>query len=261
MTIQKLKQYKIFKDETLLSLKLLKKQGFCNINYRLKTSKKNYLIRAFKSDETVNINRAFEFRIQKKAYKKNIAAKPLFLDEDENFMVCEFLKGKHKKNINKQEIKSLGKMIQKLHSIKSNEKPFDFKKALNHYKKNLNTKKAIKSISICKKELTIINRQKKILVTSHHDLNPQNILFHKKSIKFIDWEYAGVNDCFFDLATLSFEFKLNKKEKKILMKSYLEKVYKKDMQKLYSYIILYKHICKLWFMKKKKDDDDYCLLN
>lgn len=251
MTIQKLKQYKIFKDETLLSLKLLKNQGFCNINYQLKTSKRNYLIRKFISDETVNINREFEFMIQKKAHKKKLAAKPLFLNIEENFMVCEFLKGKHKKSINAQEIIHLAKMIKKLHTIKSNVKTYDFKKPLNYYKKMLNSQEASKSIHICKRELKSLKKYKKTLVTTHHDLNPRNILFRKKSIKFIDWEYTGVNDSFFDLATLCFEFRLNKKEEKILLKSYQKKVNKKDIQKLHSYINIYKHICKLWFMDLK----------
>ncbi|ADG93671.1 Choline/ethanolamine kinase [Arcobacter nitrofigilis DSM 7299] len=248
MTIQKLKQYKIFKNEILLSLKLLKNQGYCNINYKLKTSKKIYLIRKFISDETVNINRKFEFTVQKKAYKKDIAGKPLFLDKDKNFMVCEFLKGKHKESLNAQEIKHLAKMVKKLHSIKSNVNPYDFKKPLNYYKKNLNTKEARKSISICKQELKILKKYKKTLVTTHHDLNPRNILFHKNCIKFIDWEYAGVNDSFFDLATLCFEFTLNKKEEKILLKSYQKRTNKMDIQKLHSYIKIYKNICKLWFM-------------
>ncbi|WP_419769577.1 MAG: phosphotransferase [Candidatus Marinarcus sp.] len=248
MTIEKLKAYKIFKGETLLSLKLLKNQGYCNINYRLKTSQKSYLIRTFKRDETVNINREFEFKTQQKAYKKKLAAQPLFLNSDENFMVCEFLKGKHKKSICIQEIKQLGKMVKKLHSIKSDEKPYDFKKALMPYKKALNSQEARKSIHICQRELNSLNKHKKIWVTTHHDLNPRNILFHKKSIKFIDWEYAGVNDAFFDLATLCFEFGFNKKEEKVLLKSYQNKTNKKDIHKLHSYMVLYKHICKLWFM-------------
>ena len=59
MTIEKLKKYNIFKEE-LLSLELLKNQGFNNISYLLKTTKKIYVIRVFKSNESVNISREFE---------------------------------------------------------------------------------------------------------------------------------------------------------------------------------------------------------
>ena len=56
MTIEELKKYNIFKEE-LLNLELLKNQGFNNISYLLKTTGKSYVIRVFKSNESVNISR------------------------------------------------------------------------------------------------------------------------------------------------------------------------------------------------------------
>jgi len=253
MTLQQLKQFKIFKNEKLQSLDLLENQGFCNINYLLKSSKNKYLVREFKSDETVNISRDFEYAIQKKAFKKDIAAQPLLLDKKKQFMICDFLKGSHKEKINKKEIKLLAKNIKKLHKIKSNEKEYELKRDLKDYKKNLKNSKAKVSISICKKELKKLKKYKKELVTTHHDLNPKNILFHKNTIKFIDWEYVGVNDKFFDLATVCYEFTLNTKEEKILLKAYQKSVHKKDIQKLHSHMLIYEHLCKLWFMSLEED--------
>lgn len=254
MTLKKLKKYKLFKKEKLLSLKLLKNQGFCNINYLLKTSKAKYLIRKFKKETTVNISREYEFKIQKKAYKKNIGAKPLLLDKQNQLMICFYLEGKHKEKLNIKEIKVLAKNIKKLHKIKSKQKKYDLKNDLKYYKNKLNNKKARKSISICKKEINKLKAYKTQLVTSHHDLNPKNIIFYKKSIKFIDWEYTGVNDIFFDLATICSEFHLDKREKTILLKKYFKYYKKKDEKKLSSFIIIYKNICKLWFMDLEKSN-------
>ena len=53
---------------------------------------------------------------------------------------------------------------------------------------------------------------KKDFVLTHHDLNPKNIIFNKNNIKIIDWEYSGVNNKFFDLASICVEFNLNKKK-------------------------------------------------
>ena len=78
MNLEQIKNYNIFKEE-LLSLELLKNQGFNNISYLLKTTNKSYVIRVFKSNESVNISREFEYKIQKKACKKSIASKPIFL--------------------------------------------------------------------------------------------------------------------------------------------------------------------------------------
>ena len=98
MTIEKLKKYNIFKEE-LLSLELLKNQGFNNISYLLKTTSSSYVIRVFKSNESVNISREFEYKIQKKAYKNNLASKPIFLNE--KFMIYKFIEGVHKTKLSK----------------------------------------------------------------------------------------------------------------------------------------------------------------
>ncbi|GGD46333.1 protein LicA [Malaciobacter pacificus] len=247
MTLKNLKQYKIFKNEKLLSLELFENQGFCNINYHLKTSKNSYVLREFKSDKTVNISRDFEFKVQKIAFGKNIATKPVYLDKNKKFMIYKFLDGNHKSKLKKSELNSLIKTVKKLHKIKLVSKEMNLKNELKQYK-YLDSKKAKKSLDICNKELRKLQRYKKSLVVCHHDLNPKNILFTKDGIKFIDWEYSGINDSFFDLATICYEFDLNKQKRVYLLKKYLKNYTKKDLSKLESYIKIYKHICKLWFI-------------
>ena len=102
MNLEQLKNYNIFKEE-LESLELLKNQGFNNISYLLKTAKKSYIIRVFKSNDSVNISREFEYKIQKKAYKKDITSRPIFLNEE--FMIYEYTKGIHKSKLSKIELK------------------------------------------------------------------------------------------------------------------------------------------------------------
>ena len=48
--------------------------------------------------------------------------------------------------------------------------------------------------------LHTIDAYPKEYVLSHNDLNVKNILWHKNKVIFLDWEYAAVNDCYFDLA-------------------------------------------------------------
>ncbi len=246
MTIKTLKKYKLFKNIKLLKLELLKEQGFCNTNYLLKSKNKKYLIRVFKNNNSVNISREFEYETQKKAARKNLAAAPLLLTK--KFMVCTYLEGKHKNKLKNKELKKLVKNIKKLHKIKSKVRAYDLKKDLKYYKRSLKNQKSKILIKILKQEIKKLKNYKINLVTTHHDLNPKNILFHKKTIKFIDFEYAGVNDKYFDLATIAHEFKLNKKQKNILIKTYNKKVKTKDIKKLNTYIKIYKILCKLWFI-------------
>ncbi len=227
MNLESLKNYNIFKDE-LLNLDLLKNQGFNNISYLLKTTTNNYVIRVFKSNDSVNISRKFEYEIQKKAYKMDIASKPIFLNEE--FMIYKYKKGIHKTKLSKIELKNLVHKIRKFHNFKTEGKAYDLKQDLKNYSKTLNTQKSKKLINDCFKSIKIIKKYKYEAVLTHHDLNPKNIIFSKNSLKIIDWEYAGVNDRFFDLASLCIEFKLNKNEEKIVLENYFKT--KKDYHKI-----------------------------
>ena len=244
MNLESIRNYNLFKEE-LLSLDLLKNQGFNNISYLLKTTNKSYVIRVFKSNESVNISREFEYEIQKKAYKKNIASKPIFFNE--HFMIYEYEKGIHKTKLSTWELKNLILKIKKFHKFKINEKPYDLKKDLLNYDKNLNDFRSKKLIKESFKNLLLLKKFKQDLVLTHHDLNPKNILFKNNSIKIIDWEYAGLNDRFFDLASICVEFSLNKKDEKLMLQSYFNQYKKKHLQKLNHFKIIYKNLCSLWF--------------
>ncbi len=252
LTIKFLKEYKLFKNEKLQSLEILENQGICNIIYLLKSNEKKYLIRVFKHKHKSNIKRDYEFKIQKKANKKNISAKPYLLDEKNNLMICEYLEGKHKKQLKKADIKILVKSLKKLHSIKSKLKPYNLKADFKDYKKRLKNKKAQNLCKKAIKELKEVKKYKKDLVVTHHDLNIGNILFHKKYVKFIDWEFTTINDSFFDLASICIEFEFTKKDEEILLNSYFKRLKPNHIAKLKSYKIIYTNLWKLWFKDLEK---------
>jgi thiamine kinase-like enzyme len=245
MKLKQLKNLSLFKNDKPQSLELLNNQGFCNRNYLLLTKKKSYLLREFGIKYTDNISRKYEYTVQNKAFKKGIAAQPLYFDD--KYMICEYLRGEHKYSLNTKELKELARKIKKLHAIKSDAKIYDFNNDITMYEKNLKDKKSQKILKGFKKELRVIKSYAKEIVTTHHDLNPKNILFRNNKIKFIDWEYAGTNDKFFDLASTCFEFKLSKSDEEILLKTYLKKVNKNDYKKLKSYKRIYKFLYQLWF--------------
>jgi thiamine kinase-like enzyme len=244
LNLKQLKNYNIFKEE-LISLELLKNQGFNNISYLLKTTEKSYIIRVFKSNDSVNISREFEYKIQKKAYKNHIASKPIFLNEE--FMIYEYTKGFHKTKLSKIDLRNLVLKIKKFHQFKIDEKPYNLTLDLKNYSKKLSSQKSQKLIKSCFKSIKALKKFKNKPVLSHHDLNSKNIIFDKNSLKIIDWEYAGVNDRFFDLACVCVEFKLTKNEEKIVLHNYFKNSRKYHQIKLKHYKIIYNSFCKLWF--------------
>jgi len=249
LNLENLKNYGVIKEE-LLSLEILENQGLNNTNYLLKTPTNEYIVRKFKSNNSVNISRKFEYDIQKKASNHNIASKPIFLNKD--FMIYKYTKGIHKNRLSKTDIKNLVLKMKKFHSFKISTKFYDLSIDLQDYKKQLKDSKSQKIVKESFKILKKLKRYKVHRSLVHHDLNPKNIIFNNNDIKIIDWEYAGTNDIFFDLATICIEYNLKKEDEEIFLNRYFGKKKSFYKIKLNYYKLLYKNICHLWFEKSIK---------
>ena len=226
--------YKLFKNQTIKEFKPLKNQGFCNINHVVKTCSNTYLVREFKH---TLVDRTFEFKVQKKAHIKGLAPNPLLLDIQQNLMITDFCDGEHKFTLTKNELKQLAHTLKKLHKIKVRKKPHNHKKDFKPKHKKANA------------TLLKLKKYKKDLVFCHHDLNPKNIFFSNKII-LIDWEFAGVNDRYFDLATVCVEFKLNQKDEAYFLRHYFALIPKLQLRNAYKklelYKILYRELYRIW---------------
>ena len=239
--IEQLKKHPFFNDKTIESCTLLEHQGYCNENYLLVADGVKYIVRKLLRDD---IDRAFEWQVQNLVFEKGITAEPLVFDSQNGFMIFSFLEGGHKSlevetsvppkvkthsaggsklSTSENELKLLAKTLQKLHSITIDAEPI-----------KLQT------------DTSTIEQYRKEYVLCHNDLNPQNIFF-SDTVKFIDWEYAGVNDRYFDMACVCVEFRLDEKMQKMFLEAYFEGEY--DVKKLEAYKIIYKTLCEEWFQK------------
>jgi len=215
--IEQLKKHPFFSDKSIESCTLLEHQGYCNENYLVVADGVKYIVRKLLRDD---IDRVFEWKVQNLAFEKGITAEPLVFDSKNGFMVFSFLEGEHKSQLDENAIKLLAKTLQKLHNIPIDSEPI-----------KLQT------------DTSIVECYLKEYVLCHNDLNPQNIFFD--NIKFIDWEYAGVNDRYFDVASVCVEFKLNEEMQKLFVEAYFEGDY--NLKKLEVYKIIYKTLCEEWF--------------
>jgi len=220
--IDLLKSHPFFTDKQIESCTLLENQGYCNENYLVEADGVKYIVRKLLRDD---IDREFEWKVQNLAYAEGITVEPLVFDEENGFMVFSFLEGVHETKLNENELKRLAQTLRKLHSINIYEKPIELQT-----------------------DTSIIDNYIKEYVLCHNDLNPQNIFFSNNDIKFIDWEYAGVNDRYFDLACVCVEFGLDEQMERVFLRDYFED---EDFssEKLEAYKIIYKTLCSEWFEK------------
>lgn len=196
------------------SLTLLETQGYSNKTYKYK----EYIVKKLNGS---HIEQKKEFSTALEAYNNGIGAEPILLDTNNSLITYRFLKGKHKQNLKKEDIKNIALLLKKLHKIKIEKKLFNFKKDY---------------------------------VLCHHDLNPQNFIF-SNDIKLIDWEYARLNSRYFDLASVIVEFNLNKQKEKLFLKAYFKNRYQIDIKKVSIFKKSYILLCTKWFTKQNNQKE------
>ena len=234
--INLLKKHPFFNDKTIESCTLLEHQGYCNENYLLVVDSVKYIIRSFVKND---VDRVQEFDIQKQASNFAIAPEPLLLNLEDGYMVMEFIEGTHKKKLDIETLYNLLDCISTLHDevfIQSD--MLNIKEVL--HKRNEEINDALDTIEFCEKYT-------EDSVVSHNDLNPMNILWQGDKPILLDFEYASVNDCYFDLAAISIEFSLDKKEESLMLRRYFGGVFFRE--KFDAYKIIYKVLCEEWFQK------------
>jgi len=133
----------------------------------------------------------------------------------------------------------LAEVLQTLHSIHIDAEPI-----------NLETLIESKTDEILRAFKTV-KKYPSDYVLCHNDPNPRNILF-ADDIKLIDWEYAGVNDRYFDLASVCVEFGLSATEEAYFLKSYFADGSETNYEKHKAYKIIYKSLYEQWFEALKK---------
>ena len=221
----------LFAGKTLSEPVLLSQQGFSNENYSFYADKQRYLLRKFKLQDR---DRTLEYEVQKLAYQHSLAAQPYYLNLEEGFMICEYLDGKHISKLTRGEIAVFVEQLKQLHTLKIDQQSLALKS----------------NFSVLTQELEeafdVIHNATVETVLSHNDLNPLNCIFSKETIKFIDWEFAGMNDRYFDLASFSVEFQFT-----VLDEAYMLALYfadeNWDKKKLDAYKVVYKTLCGQWF--------------
>jgi len=237
MKAEDLKQYELFNNQKIIEFKPLAQQGHSNTIFFIKTANKKYLARKFK----ISLDRKAEFQIQKKAFDKHLAGKPILLDVKKGFMITEYIEGEHKNKLNQQEIKKLALLLKKLHKIKIRQKQ-------NTFKENF----SVKDTKV-KKAFIILDKEPKEYALGHNDLHAKNILFTPTTIKLIDWEYARYSDIYFDLVSIIIEYKLNKQESKTFLENYFYRK-KINYKKIEAFTLIYKELWRLWFEKLDKGE-------
>ena len=213
-----------FTDKQIITVSPLEQQGHCNQNYLLRTAQVSYLLRLFGTEER---DRAMEYRLQQLAFQHTLAPEPYLLDLEAGFMVSAYISGVHMQALSTQHLQALAKRLAALHRIPYQEEQINSHEVLHH------PDASVYEPVLC-----------------HHDLNPYNILWQDSLPTFIDWEYAGINDRYLDLASIVVEFNLDKRKSDLFLENYFQDATMVNSTKLTAYKRYYQELCEQWWQEK-----------
>lgn len=168
-------------------------------------------------------------------------------DDVENILImkCVHQGRAYKEEMNNFNVISVAKALKKIHKISDdNIKKFDMFERFKTYKNE-----SYEKID-GRYERKIINRIKKSidsesLCLCHNDLVKNNMLFKYNDVTFIDFEFAGNNYLYFDLASFISENNLDLQQKQLFLKTYFGYKLNKSKLKKVDNFIKFEDI--LWF--------------
>ena len=214
--------YNLDKLEKILNEKVISLEetsyGITNKNYIIITDNNKYFYRTSK-DSTNIVNKNNEKEAISLLADEDYFLKPIFFNNDN--LITEF-QPNPKTFISQRKLSSIiriGKLLNNFHSKKFQAKHiFDHVKQFYNYYSQIDEKK-----NILKQYLHIIDNFKEFYEPDrlcHNDLVEGNFLFTKDKLYLIDFEYAGYNDYYFDIASFISENDLNYEETITFLKAY-----------------------------------------
>ncbi len=263
----------IKKSQVLEICKKLKKElieyyllgrGGHNENYLIETKQGKLVLRIENNLQFKNLKTEYNFL---KKTKGRLGPRVYYFDNSKkliprDFIIQEFIEGKHPEKITKDIIISMAEWYKKLHKDKSNNIPTKAKEkniySLNKYIKNHTVRRYNKFKNTLNKEtldeldklfvasFKIINKNDKIFSKrryfslNHGDPTRQNIFYKKGSLKLIDWEFVRYDLKEWDLVFFVWAYDLNNKRKELFLNKYN---YKKTTKAKKQFEIIYLTHC------------------
>lgn len=197
--------------------------GITNKNYIVKTQNKTYFCRIPKDMTTIN-NKQNELEAINLLKNEEYFLEIVYYDK--NMLITEFKPNSKTfiSNKNLSSILEIAKILKKLHNknIKT-ESLFNPIETLEQYRYKIYQYPKDKNLAQFDFLIEKFEKYYKPDRLCHNDLVEGNFLFADNKIYLIDFEYSGLNDYYFDIASFISENDLNYQEIVTFLKAYFDK--------------------------------------
>ena len=212
--LKNLKEINIFIEDLILL-----REGETSNTFTGRLNRKKIILKVFKKFNTnFKTNSYLNKETLTELSNKKLHPKVLYKNKTKGILIYEYHETSSCKKDN-MFFKKLGKRLKEIHELKNKKNIHTFNEQINAYKKILNTNKLPKVYTKLNALIKMSKTNNQQNVFSHNDLNPTNILFNK-NICFIDYEYASLNNKFFDISKIMLSYDMKPNEQNVFLESY-----------------------------------------
>jgi thiamine kinase-like enzyme len=272
MKMEELVQKKLclaFNDDSIMFDKSRFAGGLTNYNYIMNINGKQYVVRQPGAMTNLMIDRKIESFNDKIAAELGFNSECIYFDEDSGIKISVYIE--NSKNIAQVDpcspitLRSVSDLMKKTHSSKkcfSNS--FNWRMELNKYEhiiQKLNGDFFFDYATLKKQLLDFMekNIKKTISVPCHNDTVPENFIVDSNGKTYlIDWEYSGMNDPSWDVASYILESKLTEEAIQYLLVDYYGQLpTPEEIVKIKSYMVAQDLLWMVWAMIRHYSGDDF----
>jgi len=234
--------------------------GVSSQSWLVRYNKELFVLRVDRPDVNgIKPDRVNEMRVRNYIATAGHAEHMVYFDVDAGILVTTYIEGKEwtLEDLQvKENLGTLAKRLKNLHSHHPEVKQINLVEDIEHYETLLNT---TESFGWCKEAtLLLINMQDRPISLCHGDVLPQNLI-ENEQLWFIDWEYAGLGDPLFDLATLVQHHELSKELCNHFLVQYFDRITTATLKDFMNYRKVYDYMLALWYsvvLKNNPDDNE-----
>lgn len=201
----------------------------------------------------LGLDRDAEHDVNESVFLAGIGAEPLHYDADNGISLRRYLPGRPWSETDLQDaqrLKQLASRMRDLHALPAVGNPYEPGVAARRYARQLGTTEAREIADAANLLLADLRYTPYRECLCHNDLVAANILEGSEGLKFIDWEYAGLGDPWFDLALVIEHHGLGEDLQQGFVQAYLlRSPREQELERLDGWRRFYRALLSLWNLR------------
>ncbi|WP_160152769.1 choline kinase family protein [Microbulbifer sp. ALW1] len=229
--------------------------GLTNRSFLIDAGDKTLVLRINAPNSlALDLNRAAEAEALQQASPKDLCAPLVYVDPAHRYLLTQFVDGAPLDINQPQAFAQLAQLLQQIHQLPPISVQLDIADKANRYWQCIDRNTDFFPVLAQLHQLMELQlKQSSTCPESyrlcHNDLLPNNLLKDiSGQLRAIDWEYAACGDPFFDLATVTVGYDLDRQQQRTLLTEYLLRpACEADLTRLDHWKRTYRYLSVLWY--------------